>query len=869
MTRAPRERLRLEEGWRFWRVPAHEVDHGLDYSPRPDLGADRDGEDADARPEDIRHAVAEEGLRAWVLPSRGTFVADAARRAQRPAEAPEVCPMAARGDYDDSSWEQVTVPHDWSITGPFLVDGPYGGMGRLESWGVGWYRRELPADVGDAGWRVHLEVGGAMSYATVWVNGTLVGGWPYGYNSWRLDITDHLVPGGGNVLAIRLDNPPRSARWYPGGGLFRDVHLVRTRPLAIAQWGTSVTTPQVELENAGASEARAVLSTEILRLHADGVRPGAPVVRCEDVAVFVPAGATSVGRASTTIESPALWGPPPTQQPHRYLAVTTVSVGEEVVDRYETPFGVRSIRFDPDEGLIVNGEHILIQGVNNHHDLGALGAAFHAAAARRQLEILQEMGANALRTAHNPPAPELLDLADELGVMVLDEVFDSWYARKTDLDFHLVFEEWHEADLRAMIRRDRNHPSVILWGVGNEVGEQYTGEEGAEIARSLVAIAHDEDPTRLATAAMNYAKPHMPMPGMLDVIGINYQGEGIRQEPEFEGTDRIRTPPQYPLFRERFPDTPILGTETSSALSTRGVYLFPVSSAVSASARDGRGADDEHCTVSAYELHAVDFGSTAEKVFASLERHPFVAGEFVWTGFDYLGEPTPYYSARSSYTGIIDLAGFPKDRYWLYRSHWRPEEPTAHLLPHWTWPDREGLVTPVHVFTSGDEAELFLNGRSLGRRRAAPGAYRMRWDEAVYEPGELRVQTYRDGRAWAEDVQRTAGAPERLDLAVDRSVIAADGRDLAFATARLLDADGVEVPTADQLLQFAVEGPGRILATDNGDPTDMTAFPSLERKLFSGRALAIVAGDRTAPGSLRVSAATDGLWSAEVLIELR
>ena len=900
MTPMPRERLRLETGWRFRRVAPDQVDEALAYVPWPALGEAQDGKDADARPEQVRHESTDMGLRPWILPTANHFIHDPAKQTQRPDHPPQVAPEAADPALDDDDWQQVSVPHDWAIAGPFLVDGPHGGMGRLESWGVGWYRRDLEIPAKDAGRSIHLELDGAMSYASVWLNGSLVGGWPYGYNSWRLDLTPHVVPGGKNLLAIRLDNPPRSARWYPGGGLFRDVWLVKTSPVAVAHWGTRITTPEVSaesavvevevtVENTASAETTApvesaapvgsaatascevVVTTELVALTDNGESQGPPVARTEPVRLDIAPGGSATATASARIEHPALWGPTPTQHPHRYLAVTTVHRGEEVVDRCETVFGVRRIEFDSDEGLLVNGERIRIHGVNNHHDLGALGAAFNERAAERQLEILQEMGTNALRTAHNPPAPELLDLTDRMGILVLDEVFDSWYARKTDLDFHLIFEDWHEADLRAMIRRDRHHPSVILWGIGNEVGEQYTEQEGALVARQLVEIAHEEDPSRLTTTAMNYAKPHMPLPAEVDVIGINYQGEGIRQEPVFEGTDRIRTPPQYGRFREAFPDTPIMGSETASALSTRGTYLFPVAEGQSNPARDGAGADDASCMVSAYELYAVDFGSTADKVFASLERHPFVAGEFVWTGFDYLGEPTPYYSARSSYTGIVDLAGFPKDRFWLYRAHWRPEVPTAHLLPHWSWPGREGEVTPVHVFTSGDEAELFVGGISQGRRRKEPGQFRLRWDEVRYTPGEVRVQTYRDGTPWAEDSMRTAGAPDRLELRADRARIAADGRDLAFVTARVLDADGVEVPTTDDLLRFTAEGSGRIVATDNGDPRDMTAFPSPERRLFSGRALAIVAGTaggQRAEEELCVRVCAEGLQGAEVRIVL-
>lgn len=890
MMPTPRERQRLETGWRFRRLAPDQVDHALDYIPWPDLGEAQDGKDADARPEAVRHATADIGLRPWILPSANALLPDASAHAARPDHAPPVTPDAADPAFDDEDWQTVSVPHDWAIAGPFLPDGPHGGMGRLESWGVGWYRRELEITAEDAGRSIHLEVDGAMSYSSVWVNGELVGGWPYGYNGWRLDLTPHVTPGGRNVLAIRLDNPPRSARWYPGGGLFRNVWLLKTSPVAIGQWGTRITTPEVSEETAHVDVEVTIDSslpeptevqvvTEIFALeessaHAASARVratdrhGDSVARTAPVTVTIDPRTAATAFASATIERPALWGPPPTQHPHRYLAVTTLHSGEEILDEVQTPFGVRRIEFDADDGLLVNGERIRIQGVNNHHDLGALGAAFNDRAAQRQLEILQEMGANALRTAHNPPAPELLDLTDRMGILVLDEVFDSWYARKTDLDFHLIFEDWHEADLRAMIRRDHHHPSVILWGVGNEVGEQYTEREGAAVARRLVEIAHEEDPSRLTTTAMNYAKPHMPLPAEVDVIGINYQGEGIRQEPEFEGTERIRTPPQYGPFRAAFPNTPILGSETASALSTRGTYLFPVVEGQSAPARDGRGADDASCLVSAYELHAVDFGSTADKVFASLERHPFVAGEFVWTGFDYLGEPTPYYSARSSYTGIVDLAGFPKDRFWLYRAHWRPDVPTAHLLPHWTWPGREGEVTPVHVFTSGDEAELFVNGVSQGRRSKQPGQFRLRWDEVVYEPGEVRVQTYRDGAPWAEHSVRTAGAPTRLDLTADRDAIAADGSDLVFVTARVLDADGIEVPTASHPLRFSVEGDGCLVATDNGDPRDLTAFPSPQRRAFSGRALAIARAQAGGQGHLLITVGSDGLEGAQTQVVL-
>lgn len=401
-----------------------------------------------------------------------------------------------------------------------------------------------------------------------------------------------------------------------------------------------------------------------------------------------------------------------------------------------------------EDGVYVNGQRIQLHGVNQHHDLGALGAAFNQRAAERQLELLREMGCNAIRTSHNPPAPQLLELTDRMGFLVMDELYDAWHRQKTPFDFHLIFDDWHEQDLRAWIRRDRNHPSVILWSVGNEVGEQNTGEEGAAIARELVGLAHDEDATRKVTASMNSARAGSPFASAVDVIALNYQGEGIRDSPAFANFGGIKTPPQYPAFREKHPGKTILSSESAAACSSRGVYEFPVAKELSNPVRDGSGGDSKSRQVSAYELYAADFGSSADKVFATVERHPFVAGEFVWSGWDYLGEPTPYNASRSSYFGIIDLAGFPKDRYFAYQAHWRPSLAMAHILPHWTWPDRVGKVTPVHVFTSGDEAELFLNGKSLGRKKKQDFEYRLRWDDVVYEPGELKVVAYKGGKPW-------------------------------------------------------------------------------------------------------------------------
>jgi beta-galactosidase len=623
---------------------------------------------------------------------------------------------------------------------------------------------------------------------------------------------------------------------------------------------------KVTVDNDSRQSAVVRVATDIFLLDPDGTQTGKAVTRIDGVDLQVASGASAVTEGKVAVLNPRLWGPPPTQQPNRYVAITTVSQDGKVLDRYETRFGIREVRFDPNQGISVNGERVRIQGVNQHHDLGALGAAWNQRAAQRQLEILREMGCNAVRMSHNPPASELLELCDQMGFLVVDEIFDVWARRKTPLDFHLIFPEWSEPDTRAFIRRDRNHPSVILWSVGNEIGEQYTGDDGAVVAKQLHDFAKEEDPTRPTMTAMNYAKPNMPLPKVMDVVALNYQGEGIRDTPAHAGMGGIRTPPQYPAFHEAFPDKVVISSESAAALSSRGTYLFPVTDAFSAPVKNGLGGDAAKRYVSAYELHAADFGSTADKVFAAQDKNPFVAGEFVWSGWDYLGEPTPYYSSRSSYFGIIDLAGFKKDRFYLYQSRWRPELPMAHILPHWTWPERVGEVTPVHVFTSGDEAELFLNGESLGRQSKAPYQYRLRWDYVEYEPGELAVVAYKDGKEWARTSVQTAGPAARLALAVDRPRIAADGRDLAFVTARVVDAEGRLAPRASNLLSFQVQGAGELVATDNGDPTSFVPFASPERAAFNGLALAIVRGVPGKPGDIRVRAGSPGLQPAEVRI---
>ncbi len=875
-----RQRISINQGWRFFKYESAADADNLIYDVRPRIDHPDEVKEADSKPtEAVEIENGQMVLKPWILPTGNDFIKDPDKWHVRPRGNPGSDFPFVQANFDDGSWEEVSLPHDWAIKGPFqtgLNPEVGGGMGRLPSNGVAWYRRKLDIAASDKDKSIFLDIDGAMSYAMVWLNGKLVGGWPYGYNSWRLDLTPYLQFGGENQLAIRVDNPNHSARWYPGAGLYRNVWLVKTNPVHVMQWGTYITASdvseesakidiEVSIENKTQKSAEIETVTDIYFLD-ENDQVGAVVVSFDALKTTVASHGKARIKGSVIIENPCLWGPPPTQQPNRYIAVTELLQNGDLVDIYETTFGIRKVEFDPDKGIFVNGEHIQLKGVNQHHDLGALGAAFNTRAAARQLEILGEMGCNAIRMAHNPPATELLELTDKMGFLVIDEIFDSWERKKTPHDFHLIFPDWSEPDTRSFIRRDRNHPSIIMWSLGNEVGEQYTAEEGAAVARRLNNIVKEEDRTRPTTLAMNFAKPNMEMPKVAEVIGLNYQGEGIRQGPEFEGTDRIRTLPQYDAFHAKFPEKVILSAETASALSSRGFYLFPVTDSLSSITRDGRGGDSKSAQVSSYELYAVDFGSSADKVFGMIDRHPFVAGEFVWNGWDYLGEPTPYYSARSSYTGIIDLAGFPKDRYYLYQSHWRPEYPMIHILPQWNWPERIGEITPVHIFTSGNEAELFLNGKSLGKKKKNEYEYRLRWDDITYIPGELKAVAYKNNKVWAEQVVMTTGEANLLEATADRTMIKADGIDLSFITVKIADNEGLMVPRTNNLIKFSIEGPGEILATDNGDQTDMTAFTSHERKAFNGVALVIVRSDADKAGIITVTARSAGLKDARVII---
>jgi beta-galactosidase len=783
----------------------------------------------------------------------------------------------AQPDFDDRAWRALDLPHDWGIEGPFQQE-LAGDTGKLPWFGVAWYRKTFAVPASDAGRQIALEIDGAMSYALVWCNGRFVGGWPYGYTSWQVDLTPHLNPGAENVIASRVDNPRLSSRWYPGGGLYRNVWLTKTAPVAVARWGVFVTTPSVSADaalvdvavtvaNATSARADVTVGVKLFAADAHGRAVGEPVATSEPRALRLQAGRPAQLSHTLTVAQPRRWS---LRDRHRYVAETTVLQGGRVIDRVVTPFGLRTIAHTVSDGFLLNGERVPLNGVCNHHDLGALGAAVNERALERQLEILQAMGGNAIRTSHNPPAPELLELCDRMGFLVMDESFDCWRLGKTPDDYSRVFDDWHEKDLRALVRRDRNHPSVIQWSIGNEVREQFE-PDGWQLAARLAGIVREEDRTRPVASGFNaIASGYNGFQHAVDIVGYNYK------------------PAEYAKLRATHPHLVQQGAETASTISSRGEYFFPVS--------DDKAAGRADFQMSSYDLYAPPWAWAPDVEWQALDENPFVLGEFVWTGFDYLGEPTPYNSdvtnllnfsdaagrakmqqeldalgkirvpSRSSYFGIIDLAGFPKDRYYLYQARWRPELPMAHLLPHWNWPERVGQVTPVHVYSSGDEVELFLNGQSLGRKKRGPLEYRFRWDDVVYQPGEVRAVAYKNGKRWAETVQRTTGPAAKLLAVPDRPTLRADGRDLSFVTITVADQDGLLVPRSKNPITFSLSGPATLAAVDNGDATSFEPFQANERRAFNGLALVIV---RTKPGergAITVRAESPGLAPVEVVL---
>ena len=782
--------------------------------------------------------------------------------------------------YDDASWQTVTVPHDWAIYGPFSRDNDLqykqvvengetkatwktGRTGGLPYEGVGWYRTSF--DASKSG-RTTLIFDGAMSEARVYVNGKEVIFWPYGYSSFHIDVTEHLTADGkNNVLAVRLENRPSSSRWYPGAGLYRNVHVLSTGNTCVPVWGTQITTPHVKEGFASVS-----LKTKVQN-------PGDEVLEFQTV-IYGPDGKEvssntrrvkyQTGRPieqTFIVENPQLWSP---ESPSLYVARTTLKRGEEVLDVYDTRFGIRTIEFIPEKGFYLNGKPYKFQGVCNHHDLGPLGAAINVAGLRHQLTMLKDMGCNAIRTTHNMPDPNLVKLCDEMGFLMMVEPFDEWDVAKCTNGYHRWFNAesdikgmtWAERDMLSMLHQWRNNPSVAMWSVGNEVPTQKSAD-GYKVVYFLQDICHREDPTRLCTSGINYTSyaRNNGFADALDIPGLNYHTDGYFKM-------KAATHGNY-----------VVGSETASTVSSRGVYSLDTSLKFHL-------IDDNQC--SSYDVEACAWSNIPDPDFALCEDYPWMLGQFVWTGFDYLGEPSPYdtdaWPNHSSMFGIIDLASLPKDRFWLYRSQWNKEDHTLHVLPHWNW--KEGQNVPVYVYTDYPTAELFVNGVSQGRQtKAVPveptdgnrrskevmKRFRLMWEDVKYVPGEIRVVAYdANGYPKMEKTVKTAGKPHHIELSTYRTSLSADGKDLAYVTAKVVDMDGNLCPLDGRLMTFSVYGAGKYRASANGDPTCLDIFHEPQMHAFNGLLTVIVQAGETA-GNVTLTVNAKGLKGATLSLPVK
>ncbi len=738
---------------------------------------------------------------------------------------------------NDSDWETVTVPHDWAISKNFDMnidqqsvkvteDGDTveklrtGRTGALPCFGIGWYRKVLPVNKDDEGKRFFIEIDGAMSLAKVYLNNDFIGEWPYGYSSFSFELTKSIRFDKKNVISIRLENKQESFRWYPGAGLYRNVRLLKTNKTRIAHWGTQISTSklteksvQINIKTSLDRQENIIgnlkLITEVFDPQGQKVNTHSENVRQND----------SIIQQVLSVKNPNLWSP---ESPNRYVAVSKLFSNSKLIDEYKTVFGIRSLLFDKDKGFFLNGKYTKIKGVCLHHDLGPLGAAVNYRATERQLVMLKEMGCNAIRTAHNPPSPELLQICDSIGLMVQVEAFDEWRTGKNINGYHNFFDKWAERDLRAMVRRDRNHPSVIMWSIGNEVREQ-SMSEGKELAHWLTSICHQEDATRLVTSGFNNHNSAIKngMAAEVDLVGFNYKPN-----------DYVSKHAQYPNFI-------IYGSETASTVSSRGEYKFP--------AKQVKGPWYNDYQVSSYDLEFASWATLPDTEFAAQDDNDFIAGEFVWTGFDYLGEPTPYNEgtpAKSSYFGIIDLAGLKKDRFYLYQSNWS-SEPVLHLLPHWNWSERLGQKVPVFCYTNYPKVELFVNGISQGikekNKTNTLSRYRLMWNDVIYQPGEIKAVAYdNQNKVVATEIIKTAGEPYSVRLTPDRTTLKANGKDVSFITIEVVDKNGNLCPKADNMLFFNLSGEGILKAVCNGNPIDQTSFSSTYMKTFNGKLVATV-----------------------------
>lgn len=735
-------------------------------------------------------------------------------------------------ELNTDNWETVNVPHDWAIYGPFdkeidkqtvaivqnnekVATEKTGRTGALPYIGVGWYRTKFNLPNVSGSKKVILSFDGAMSKAQVFVNGKKVGYWPYGYGYFYFDITKYLNIGQENVLAVRLENPEKSSRWYPGAGLYRKVELNVKDEISFEKWGTFITTPFISSEQAKVN-IKAQVSGRNLKLVTEIIDNKGNVISENSVSEMF----GNELELNLSVAQPKLWSP---ESPSLYIAKMKLYQNNELKDEQQIRFGIRKIAYEAGKGFILNDKITKFKGVCLHHDLGPLGAAVNIAALKRQLSILKDMGCNAIRSAHNMPSLEQLELCDEMGFLFLAESFDEWAKPKVENGYHRFFDEWAEKDVVNLVRATRNHPCIVMWSSGNEVPDQF-GSIGVKRAKWLQDIFHREDPTRPVTVGMDQVKATMEsgFGAVLDIPGLNY---------------RVHL---YDEAFEKFPQGFILGSETASTVSSRGIYKFPVV--------QGKNVEYEDGQSSSYDLEACSWSNVPDDDFVLQDDKPWVMGEFVWTGFDYLGEPTPYdnyWPSRSSYFGICDLAGLPKDRYYLYRSRWNTTDNTLHILPHWNWEGREGEITPVFVYTNFESAELFVNGKSQGIQKKHSGTnqnrYRLMWMNVKYEPGILKVVAFdKEGNRAAESEVRTAGKPYQLRLSADRSEIFADGNDLSFVTVSVVDKNGNECPTATNQLTFAVSGAAKFKAACNGDATSLEMFHLPTMKAFSGKLVVLV-----------------------------
>ena len=755
--------------------------------------------------------------------------------------------LAKSNTFNDNKWRTLDLPHDWSIEGSFSQRNPStANEGGLPT-GIGWYRKTFTLPLSSKSKNIIINFDGVYRNSEVWINSHYLGKRPNGYISFNYDLTAYLKFGNQtNVIAVRVDNSDQpNSRWYSGSGIYRNVWLTTINKTHFKQWGTFITTPQISNSSAIVNISTSISSTDkSLSLKAIIYNEMGKVV-ADNLSSINQVGAIR----DVVIKNPILWS---TDHPYLYKVVLQLFKGNELLDDYQVNIGIRSFKFDSEKGFSLNGVHMKIKGVCMHHDLGALGAAVNTRAIERQLQILKQMGCNAIRTSHNPPAPEFLTLCDKMGFLVMDEAFDMWVKKKNKHDYHEDWAQWHKQDLTDQILRDRNHPCVFIWSVGNEIREQFDST-GIAITRELVKIVKNLDDTRPVTSALSESDPHKNFiykSGALDLVGLNYHQE------------------VYADFLKNYPNQKFIATETMSALETRGFYDTPTDTTRHwpQSSKIPFTQGNLQFAVTAYDNVAAYWGSTHEETWKIIKKHDFLSGLFIWTGFDYLGEPTPYpWPARSSYFGIVDLAGFPKDVYYMYQSEWT-DKPVLHLLPHWNWKPGQ-LVDVWAYYSQADEVELFLNGKSLGIKKKQGDDLHVSW-KVKFEPGTLKAISRKNGKIVLSQEIHTAGAPAKIQLIADRKSIYADGNDLSFITVKVLDKDGNIVPDAENLVNFKVKGAASIAGVDNGSQISMEPFKANYRKAFHGMCLLIVRSQKI-KGEVLVEATSRGLMPSTLTLNTK